>query len=167
VVWYSVLCVCYAIIGNCFLSIWLTVVTGVFLHNGVAYFRNGVQADSERTPSGLQADSKRTPSGLQADSKRTPSGLQADSERTPSGLRADSERTPSGLQADSKRTPSGIKWNLGIIQMAQLAVETKVVSIRAACASCAISTTCYRYVAKLDAENAQNAESLIQLTEMN
>jgi putative transposase len=50
-------------------------------------------------------------------------------------------------------------------EMAQWAVETKAVSIRAACASFAISTTCYRYVRKLDAENAQIADSLVQLTE--
>ena len=49
--------------------------------------------------------------------------------------------------------------------MAHWAVETKSVSIRAACASFAISTTCYRYIRKLDAENAQITDSLVQLTE--
>lgn len=52
-------------------------------------------------------------------------------------------------------------------EMAHWAVETKAVSIRVACASFAISTTCYRYIRKLDAENAKIADSLIQLTETN
>jgi putative transposase len=40
-------------------------------------------------------------------------------------------------------------------------------SIRAACASFAICTACYRSIHKLDAENAKIAESLIQLIETN
>jgi putative transposase len=51
--------------------------------------------------------------------------------------------------------------------MAHWAVESKAVSIRVACASFAISTTFYRYVRKLDVENAKIADSLIQLTETN
>ena len=47
------------------------------------------------------------------------------------------------------------------------AVESKAVSIRVACAIFAISTTFYRYVRKLDVENAKIADSLIQLTETN
>lgn len=50
--------------------------------------------------------------------------------------------------------------------MARWAVETKAVSIRAACASFVISTTCYRDVAKLDADNAQIADLLVQLTKI-
>ena len=51
-------------------------------------------------------------------------------------------------------------------EMARWAVETKAVSIRTACASFAISTTCYRYVVKLDPENEKIADSLLQLTEV-
>ncbi len=49
--------------------------------------------------------------------------------------------------------------------MARWAVETKAVSICAACSSFAISTICYRSICKLDAENAKIAELLTQLTE--
>ncbi|QBC44654.1 hypothetical protein [Iodobacter fluviatilis] len=51
--------------------------------------------------------------------------------------------------------------------MAHWTVETKAVSIRAACASVSMSTTRYRSICKLDTENAKIVESLIQLTETN
>jgi putative transposase len=51
--------------------------------------------------------------------------------------------------------------------MAQWAVETKAGSIRVACASFAMSTTCNRSIRKLDAENAKIAELLIHPTETN
>ncbi len=48
--------------------------------------------------------------------------------------------------------------------MAQKAVSERGVSVRLACATFAISQTCYRYHPKLSAENAQIADWLIRLT---
>lgn len=48
--------------------------------------------------------------------------------------------------------------------MAQWAVHHKAVSIRVACEAFRISPTCYRYQAKLSAENDQIADWLIRLT---
>lgn len=48
--------------------------------------------------------------------------------------------------------------------MAQWVVQNKVVSIRVACEAFRISQTCYRYQAKLSAENDEIADCLIRLT---
>lgn len=50
-------------------------------------------------------------------------------------------------------------------EMAQHAVQTRDVSIRLACEAFSVSRTCYRYVAKADAENAQLADWLLRLTD--
>ncbi len=49
-------------------------------------------------------------------------------------------------------------------EIAQQAVATKRTSIRLACAAFGISETCYRYQAKLSAENAEIADWLLLLT---
>ena len=48
--------------------------------------------------------------------------------------------------------------------MAQHAVTSGKVSIKLACVSFGISTTCYRYQPRLSAENAEIADHLIRLT---
>ncbi|CAA0096278.1 Uncharacterised protein [BD1-7 clade bacterium] len=48
--------------------------------------------------------------------------------------------------------------------IAKAAIEDRNISIRLACASVGISETCYRYVSKLNAENEEVADWLIQLT---
>ncbi len=50
-------------------------------------------------------------------------------------------------------------------EMAQQAVATKSTSIRLACAAFGISESCYRYQPKLDSENAEIADWLLQLTD--
>ncbi len=49
--------------------------------------------------------------------------------------------------------------------MAQRAVQDRGVSIRMACEAFAVSQTCYRYVAKTDAENEDIANWLLRLTD--
>ena len=48
--------------------------------------------------------------------------------------------------------------------MAQWAVQSKTVSIRLACQAFGISQACYRYQAKMSAENEAIADWLIRLT---
>ncbi|ONM42332.1 transposase, partial [Halopseudomonas pachastrellae] len=48
--------------------------------------------------------------------------------------------------------------------MAQHAVASGKVSIKLACVSFGISTTCYRYQPRLSEENAEIADHLIRLT---
>ncbi|QVQ24724.1 IS3 family transposase [Achromobacter deleyi] len=50
-------------------------------------------------------------------------------------------------------------------EMAQRAVQDRGVSIRMACEAFSISQTCYRYVAKADAENEEIANWLLRLTD--
>ncbi|WP_142051284.1 IS3 family transposase [Achromobacter sp. SLBN-14] len=50
-------------------------------------------------------------------------------------------------------------------EMAQRAVQDRGVSIRMACEAFSVSQTCYRYVAKKDAENEEIANWLLRLTD--
>jgi len=49
--------------------------------------------------------------------------------------------------------------------MAQRAVQDRGVSIRLACEAFKVSQTCYRYVAKTDAQNEEIANWLLRLTD--
>ena len=49
--------------------------------------------------------------------------------------------------------------------MAQRAVQDRGISVRLACEAFKVSQTCYRYVAKADAENEEIASWLLRLTD--
>ena len=49
-------------------------------------------------------------------------------------------------------------------EMAKAAVTNKSISVRLACAIFVVSETCYRYQAKLSAENSLIADWLVQLS---